>query len=77
MSVMDRKVTVCGVCERASCWQGEFYCDYAVNCDTKELTVYELHRNARGENPEYWFKDANTGKVDQQALAEFRRAVNS
>jgi hypothetical protein len=75
MSVMDRKVTVCGACETAACWQGSFYCDYAEMSGTKEFTVRELHQKPRGENAEYWFKDPNTGKIDQCLLEEFRRNV--
>lgn len=74
MGVMGRKVTVCDACERASCWQGEFYCDYAKMAGTKKLTVRELHQRPRGENAEYWFKDGN-GVIDHLALEEFRTAA--
>lgn len=74
MNILERPVTVCAACETASCWQGEFYCDYAEMAGTKTLTVKELHERPRGENAEYWFKDSS-GLLDRQALEKFRVAV--
>lgn len=38
----DEKVTVCASCLRASCWQGEFYCDDYKSAGTVEKTMDEL-----------------------------------
>jgi recombinational DNA repair protein RecR len=76
MTVMDRKVTVCGACETAACWQGEYYCDHAEFSGTKEFTVRELHARPRGENSEYWFKDGN-GQIEHRAYEAFRELVSS
>lgn len=48
-----RKVTVCDACEKASCWQGEFYCDDYKTAGTKELSVAELEVLDL-EHPDYW-----------------------
>lgn len=39
---MERKVTVCAACLRASCWQGKFYCDEYRAASTTEKTVSDL-----------------------------------
>lgn len=74
--VMDRKVTVCSVCECACCWQGTFMCDYSTNASTKEFTVRELHEKPRGENAEYWFKD-DEGVIDQGLLSAYLQSTAS
>lgn len=73
--ILDRKVTVCSVCECASCWLGIFMCDYADMAGTKDLTVRDLHERPRGENAEYWFKSGVTGAIDHHALAEYNAAT--
>lgn len=77
MSVLDNTVAVCSVCETAACWQGSFMCDYADTAGIKYFTVRELHEKPRGENAEYWFKDPDTGKIDQTLLAVFKRLTSS
>lgn len=72
--ILERKVTVCANCLMASCWHGISLCDRARGSATTELTVLKLHL-LKYENPEYWFKDPNTGAIDQHALAEYK-AVN-
>lgn len=72
MSVMDKDVVVCGACERACCWQGEFMCDYAEMAGTRLVRVSDLHARPRGENAEYWFKDAD-GVVDRALLSIYQR----
>jgi len=47
------KVTVCASCWRASCWQGEFYCDQFKTADILETTVRVLWK-AKREHPHYW-----------------------
>lgn len=68
--ILDRTVTVCDHCYRANCWQGIFFCDASRRAGTREMTVLEL-RNLAYEHPSYWFKNANTGAVDQHAMAEY------
>ena len=46
-------ITVCSECGQASCWQGIFLCDRAVNASTREMTVREL-RALKLEHPSYW-----------------------
>lgn len=46
-------VTVCDKCLRASCWQGDFYCDEARTAGTVEKHVSELTAMAL-ESPHYW-----------------------
>ena len=53
----DKKITVCSACSRASCWQGEFYCDDYKTAGTKEMTVSEL-RKLNIEHESYWNGDA-------------------
>lgn len=50
-------ITVCNACERASCWQGEFYCDSFKTAKLKEVTVRRL-QSLKLEHPSYWEKDA-------------------
>src|SRR5688572_7447429 len=71
LAVLDRQVTVCGACETAACWQGEFYCDHAEMAGTKEFCVVNLHQRPRGEHAQYWFKDGN-GQIDHRAYEAFR-----
>jgi hypothetical protein len=47
------KVTVCASCKRASCWQGQFYCDDYRAARTVDLTVSEL-KELNLEHPSYW-----------------------
>lgn len=76
LTVLDKIVTVCGVCERASCWQGAFMCDYAETAGIKNLSVRDLHEKPRGENAEYWFKDAATGEIDRPLLEIYQRMTS-
>ncbi len=46
-------VTVCSSCFRASCWQGEFYCDEYRKAGTVEKTIAEL-KVLHLEHPHYW-----------------------
>lgn len=52
----DWTITVCAACSRATCWQGEFYCEDYRTAGTKEITIAEARRLNR-ENPTYWLKD--------------------
>ncbi len=52
----NERVTVCGKCLQASCWQGIFMCDKAENAGTTELTRRELLKLDR-EHPSYWKSD--------------------
>ena len=38
----EETVTVCASCLRASCWQGEFYCEDYKSAGTVEKTIDEL-----------------------------------
>ncbi len=49
-------ITVCGSCLRASCWQGEFYCDNFKTANIVDLPVKRLRRLAL-ESPDYWLRD--------------------
>lgn len=46
-------ITVCDRCYRASCWQGEFYCDEARVAGTVQKHISELTAMAL-ESPDYW-----------------------
>lgn len=48
-----RVITVCSACQRASCWQGKFYCESYKTAGTVRLTVGELRR-LKVEHPDYW-----------------------
>ena len=48
-----RRVTVCGACLQASCWQGLFYCGEYRTAGTVEKTVAEL-RALNLEHADYW-----------------------
>lgn len=65
-----RLVTVCSRCLRASCWQGQFYCDDAKSAGTVEKTVAELEKVGR-EHASYWFVNPATGNLDGQAFADY------
>ena len=49
----DGLVTVCSKCLRASCWQGEFYCDDYRTAGIVQKTRKEL-RALKREHPDYW-----------------------
>lgn len=51
---MEKKVTVCDKCFKASCWQGLFLCDEAQSAGTTEKTIEELKKLNTGEHPSYW-----------------------
>lgn len=73
MSVWEKTVTVCGVCETAACFHGVFMCDYAETAGLKYLTVRDLHDKPRGENPEYWFKSSDDGTIDRDLLGVYQK----
>lgn len=54
----ERKVTVCGACGRASCWQGEFYCEEYKVAGTRQVSIGAL-REAKLESPDYWEEARN------------------
>lgn len=58
MITNDDLITVCSDCLRASCWQGYFFCDKALDpkSSTVQKTRGELKKLAL-ENPEYWRTD--------------------
>jgi len=49
----ETKITVCGACLRASCWQGVFYCDDYKKAGVVKLCVSALQA-LNYENPSYW-----------------------
>jgi hypothetical protein len=49
----EETVTVCASCLKASCWQGEFYCDDYKSAGTVEKTMTELLELDR-EHWSYW-----------------------
>ena len=49
----DRLVTVCDQCLRASCWQGDLYCDNHKTAGTTRLPVRDLRSLGR-EHESYW-----------------------
>lgn len=53
----ERLITVCAACLRASCWQGEFYCEDARRAGTIEMPVSALEAIDR-EHPYYWDRPA-------------------
>lgn len=63
-------VTVCDHCLRASCWHSIFMCEQARGAGTVDKPVSELISLHR-EHPTYWFKNPNTGALDQAAWAEY------
>jgi len=75
-TILDRKVIVCAACLCACCWQCEFVCAKR-NTISVEKTIrelYELSRKGVREDSGFWFKDANTGKVDYDAKSAALRA---
>jgi hypothetical protein len=76
MSILARKVTVCGKCLQASCWAGEFMCEESREAGTTEMSIEKL-RLLQYENPEWWFKDASTGDVNQADLSAYYQEVTS
>lgn len=57
---MSNAITVCASCLRASCWQGEFYCDEYKTANTIEKPISELIK-LNLESPEYFHIDPDTG----------------
>lgn len=57
----ERQVTVCSICLRASCWHGEFMCEFSAGASTVEKPVSELGRLNR-EHPHHYSK-ANVERV--------------
>lgn len=49
----NKLIEVCDQCLKASCWYGEFMCDYAQTAGTKKLPRKEL-KKLNLESPEYW-----------------------
>ena len=70
--ILERPVTVCASCLRASCWLHIFICEDFLRAGTKEMTVGEL-RALGLEHSDYWFKSPHTGALDQHAVAEFQQ----
>lgn len=52
-----RLVTVCSACFRASCWQGEFYCEEYRSAGTVDKTIAELRAGQHGESEHYWTRN--------------------
>jgi len=50
---LNRKVTVCDKCFKASCWQGVYMCNNSSNAGTMEKTIKEL-KKLKLENSSYW-----------------------
>lgn len=50
-------ITVCSSCHRASCWQGEFYCEKAHSTAGTEIFAIKSLRRMRLEHSHYWEKD--------------------
>ena len=46
-------ITVCGRCLRASCWQGQFFCEGYRNADIRHMHRYELQALAL-EDASWW-----------------------
>ena len=71
--ISDYPVMVCDACRTACCWLGIFMCEESRAAGTAMVTVGELmaEGNPR-ESVEYWFKNSNTGQIDQHALARFK-----
>lgn len=76
-SVLDFKVTVCSECLQASCWLGEFYCEQHREASTVIKTVRELHALGPLEDAGWWFKGADTGKVNYRFLEAYQSAVKT
>lgn len=51
--MVERLVTVCDHCFRASCWQGKFHCEKSITAGTTQKTIAELERLAL-EHPSHW-----------------------
>lgn len=73
-AILDRKITVCAKCLIACCWQGILLCEESRGASATEMPVSKLRMLAY-ENPSYWFKDSNTGAIDQHALADYQAAI--
>lgn len=49
-------ITVCSNCLRASCWQGEFYCEEYKTAGTVEKTISELYELGL-EHESWWMRN--------------------
>lgn len=69
MKPYDPVVTVCSLCLRASCWQGEFMCDNAYGANIVRRKISTLIRvsvynyGELQEHPEYWNNDLRTSHL--------------
>ena len=52
----DTIITICAVCKRSCCWQGQFMCDAARYANIQRVTVGELRRYPNGEDESWWEK---------------------
>lgn len=57
-------ITVCSDCLRASCWQGEFFCDSALDPDSS------ITQKTRGELRELDLEDSRYWKTDYELVEE-------
>jgi len=57
----NKKVQVCDKCLKASCWYGEFMCEYSFTAGTTIRTVRELEK-LNLEHSDYW-SDATMEKI--------------
>lgn len=55
----DKLIEVCDNCECASCWYGEFMCDYADSAGTVLKTVRQLIE-LDYEHEDYWSSETMT-----------------
>ena len=65
-------ITVCAACQRATCWQGEFYCDAYKTANIKQMRRGDLAKLAL-EHPCYWLTDE---ELANKRRAERRRRWN-
>lgn len=72
--ILERKVVVCDKCLQVSCLAGEFMCQEAKQAGTTQMSIEKL-RLCGYENPEWWFRDPGTGRIDQADLAAYRAEV--
>ncbi len=56
-------ITVCDKCLQASCWQGIFLCDRAINAGVVQITVADL-RTLDREHESYWKTDKELSGMD-------------
>ena len=60
----SRLIWVCDACLRASCWNGEFYCDDFKVAGLRQMSMRQL-RKLKLEHPDNWNRPWNADRRGQ------------